>query len=626
MKRKFDIKNIKPQFRELTITKSAIDVANRTIEIAFVSELPVERYFGMEILDCAPSSVRLGRITDGGPLLVNHNIDEQVGVVESVKIGSDRIGRAIVRFGKGEYADEIFNDVVDGIRTKISVGYQIFNMILETEKDGLQSYRITDWEPYEISVVSIPADNGVGVGRSTGLILTNKDQTMEKTPEQIAADAAALAASTRAAVIPAAPVVHAAPAVNVTEVQNATRAAALAQSRELIAIGERFKDFGGEELARQHISEGKTPEQLSAAILERAAVKKPVPTGEIGLTEGERKHYSFLRIMNALANPTDAKAQKAAAFELECSHAARALNPRENNGITIPYDVLLQASGQRILNVGQGNAGGYTVDTQVMGGSFIEILRKRLVTANLGATVMNGLTGNIAIPRQNGAGTAYWVAEGTAPTGSQQSIDQVTMSPKTVGAYTDYSRKLLIQSSIDVENMVRNDLSKIIALEIDRVALYGTGSATQPTGIKNTAGIYDIAFTGATPTFAEIVSLETAVAAANADLGTLAYAVNASMRGALKTAPKVSGYPTYIWDGSDTPVNGYRTEVSNQVASGDVFYGNWSELMIGFWSGLDLLVDPYSNSTSGTIRVVALQDTDIAVRHPVSFVRGNNAL
>ena len=439
---------------------------------------------------------------------------------------------------------------------------------------------------------------------------------MEKTPEQLAAEEAARVAATRAATPPAAP-------VNVQEIQNATRNQELTRTRELLAVGEKFKEFGGEELARQYIGEGKSPDELKSAILERAGTRKPVQTGEIGMNEREVKQYSFLRVMNAMANPSDRAAQEAAKFELECSNAARAKTPRDNNGVTVPYDVL-----SRTLTAGTGSQGGYTVDTEVMGASFIEILRNRLVTNTLGATVMNGLTGNIAIPRQTGGATAYWVAETVAATGSTQAIDQVTMNPKTVGAYTDYSRKLLIQSSIDIENMVRTDLAKILALEIDRAALYGTGSSTQPTGLKNTTGINNVAFAGATPTFTEVVSMETKVAAANADLGTLAYAMNATMRGSLKTAAKIgSTFPVFIWDGtSDTPVNGYRAEVSNQVATNDIFYGNWSELLIAFWSGLDLLVDPYSNSTSGTIRLVALQDTDIAVRHPLSFVRGNTSL
>jgi hypothetical protein len=187
------------------------------------------------------------------------------------------------------------------------------------------------------------------------------------------------------------------------------------------------------------------------------------------------------------------------------------------------------------------------------------------------------------------------VAENTAPTESNQAFDQVTMSPKTVGTYVDYSRKLLLQSSIGVENFVRGDLTRVIGLGIDLAGLYGTGSANQPTGVKNQSGINTKDFAAAAPTFAEIVALETLVADDNADAGTLAYLVNSTGRGGMKTTEKASSTGQFIWEQGNT-VNGYRCEVSNQVAAGDFWFGNWADLVIGMWSGLDITVDPYTAS------------------------------
>ena len=282
---------------------------------------------------------------------------------------------------------------------------------------------------------------------------------------------------------------------------------------------------------------------------------------------------------------------------------------------------------QRDLTVGTATAGGHTVATDLLASSFIDILRKQSVAMRLGARTLMDLEGNIAIPRQTGAATGYWVAESGAPTESQQAFDQVTMTPKTLGAYVDISRKLLIQSSIDVEAFVRGDLARVIALEIDRAALYGSGASNQPTGVANQSGINTgtANFAAADPTFAEVVDCETVVAADNADIGTLAYAIDAAMRGAFKTTEKASGTAQFIWETGNT-VNGHRCEVSNQVVDGDVFFGNWDDLIIGMWSGLDVLVDPYTASTSGTVRIVALQDTDIAVRHPESFCLNNDGV
>jgi len=249
------------------------------------------------------------------------------------------------------------------------------------------------------------------------------------------------------------------------------------------------------------------------------------------------------------------------------------------------------------------------------------------------------LVGNIAIPRATGGATAYWVAETGAPTESQQAFDQVALSPKTVGAFTDISRKLLLQSSIDVEGFVRNDLATVLALAIDLAGINGSGASNQPTGILNTAGIGSVAggTNGLAPTYQNMIDLETAVALANADVGAMGYLTNAKVRGKLKSTQKVATYgDDFVW-GEDGAVNGYAATVSNQVPSNltkgtstgvcsAILFGNFADLIIGQWGALDLTVDPYTGSTSGTVRVVALQDVDIAVRHAESFAAMKDAL
>jgi HK97 family phage major capsid protein len=286
----------------------------------------------------------------------------------------------------------------------------------------------------------------------------------------------------------------------------------------------------------------------------------------------------------------------------------------------VPSEVL-----RRDLTVGTASGAGDLVGTDFRPGSFIELLRNRSALAGLGVTSLTGLTGNVAIPRQTAAATAYWVAESGSPTESQQTVDQVNLSPKTVGAFTDYSRRLMLQASIDVEQMIRQDLATVLALEIDRVGLYGLGNTSQPLGIKLTTGINTENFGAATPTYTEVVSMESKIAADNADIGAMAYLMNATMRGNLKTKDKGTDTGAYVFEPGGT-VNGYSAVVSNQVESGDIFFAVWSQLIMAMWSGLDLTVDPYTHSTSGTVRVVALQDVDFAVRHPEGFCRGNDTL
>lgn len=602
--------------REMTFSREAASAEDRTVTLAFSSEQPYERWWGIEVLDHGASAIRLDRLKDGAPLLLNHDSDKQIGVVESVEIGADRIGRAVVRFGKSALADEILSDVMDGIRRKVSVGYMIHDLVLAEKNKDAEVYRVTDWEPFEISIVSVPADNSVGVGRDLKPTPIEQDKTMSL--------------ETETAPQPTVP-----PAVDVRAIQEQARTAELRRINDLEKVGQKFAQFGGVELAREYIAAGKTLDDLNAAILERAGTKKPMPTAEIGLTDKEARGFSFLRLLNAAANPNDRRAQEAAAFELDASNAARSKLGKDPRGsVTVPYDVL-----KRDLVAGTATAGGNTVATDLLAGSFIDILRNRLAIAQVGSTMLTGLNGNVAIPRQTGAAQTFWVAENAAPTESELTVGQVTMTPKTVGAFTDISRRLMLQSSIDVEALVRNDLTQILALAIDLAAINGSGASNQPRGIINTAGIGSVAggTNGANVSWSNIIALETAVAVANADVGSMAYLTNARQRGQMKSISKVSGQNGFIWDDGATPVNGYPCGISNQVpsnltkgsASGvcsAILFGNWADLLIGMWGGLDLMVDPYTGSTAGTVRVVALQDVDIAVRNVVSFAAMLDAL
>ena len=612
-----DIAQVREQrfHRDLAIDRaagSAITDDDRTVEVAFSSEEPYERYFGIEILDHSPSAVRLGRLQSGGAVLVDHDTRDHVGVVELVRVDSDRRGRALLRFGRSARAAEILQDVRDGIRSLVSVGYRVHDMVLDRRgaKGEPDSYRVTDWEPFEISLVSVPADHSVGVGRSDSQSSRNQEFQMETTiHEQTAAPA---------------------PAVDAREIENKARTAEVARIRGIQSIGDHFK-LGDK--ASKAIEAGTSLDDFRALTIEHLSqTAKPIDT-DIGLSAREVKQFSFLRAIHALANPNDRRAQEAAAFEYECSRAASEQMGKAARGMLVPSDVL-----KRDLSVGTTTAGGHTVETDLLAGSFIDLLRNRSYMMQV-ATVLSGLNGNVAIPRQTAGATAYWVAEAGAPTESQQAFDQVTLTPKTLGGYTDFSRRLMLQSSIDVESMVRRDLATVLALEIDRAALHGSGSSNQPTGVAATSGIGSVAggTNGLAPAWSHIVALETEVAIDNADIGALMYVTNAKVRGKLKTVEKASSTGQFVWADGDTPLNGYRSLTTNQVSStltkgtssgvcSAIFFGNWSDLLIGMWGGLDLLVDPYTSSTTGTVRVTALQDVDVAVRHPESFAAMLDAL
>lgn len=613
-------KHLKPGTRcerAATFDRAAVDDEARTVELAFSSEQPCERWWGVEILDHSPQSIRLGRLSSGGPLLMDHDDRDHVGVIESVRIDADRVGRAVVRFGRSQRAEEIFQDVKDGIRRNVSVGYMIHKATLVETREDQEIYRVTDWEPHEVSLVSVPADAYVGVGRAMEDPRTVEQDEQAETPKpQAIKELRVMTTETQAP--------------DLAGIEQRAREGEHKRAADIIAIGEKY---GLQSLASDAVRSGMPVGEFQAKAIE-ALSSRAKPTADIGLTEREARRFSMVRAIAALAatGAESRKAREAAAFEIECSQAVADKIGREARGVFVPNEVQ-----QRDLVVGTTTAGGHLVSTDLLASSFIDLLRNRMSVMRAGAQMLTGLQGNIAIPRMTGAATAYWVTEGNAPTESQQAFDQVTMSPKTVGAFTDLSRKLLLQSSVDVEGLVRRDLATVLGLEIDRVALNGSGTAPQPRGVLQTSGIGAVVggTNGLAPTWAHIVELWSDVAAANADFGTTAFVTNSKVIGKLMTTEKATGTAQFVCPGFPdasgvTSIAGARAVVSNQVPSNltkgtssgvcsAIAFGNWADLIVGMWGVLDLMVDPYSNSTSGTVRVVALQDVDVAVRHAESF-------
>lgn len=625
----------KPLFRTLDIDRAQADEETRTVSLAFSSEEPVNRFFGQEILDHSKDAIRLDRIKRG-PVLVGHNHDDHVGVVESVEIGSDRRGRAVVRFGRSARAQEVFDDIQDGIRTSVSVGYRIHKMVMESVDEDLEIYRATDWEPFEISIVSVPADPTVGVGRSgedderdvvlerTASIEDNPMPDKDKTPAD--GGNALTADDLRAAE------------------SNAADAAQKAERKRVSAIMSVAKKRNAADLAQKFIDDGKSPEDFYRALLESDPDTgggidiDPDASNDIGLTDKQVRQFSFLKAIRAQLPGATRKDIEAAAFEREVSNAAAEQYKKSPQGFLIPDEVTRHnIIGKRDLSVGTSTAGGHTVETTLDSANFIDLLRNKVCVEAAGARVLTGLQGNLAIPRQTAGATAYWVAEAGAPTESQQAFDQVSLTPHTVGAFTDFSRKLVLQSSLDVEQFVRGDLAKVIGIEVDRVAIEGdpdtTATANEPRGILQTSGIgnVDNGTNGGAPTYDDIINIVREVMIDNALMGELGWIMNGQIWARLARTRVDTGSGQFILDANATArmLAGFPYQISQNVPAdgskgsgsnlSSLIFGNFDDFIFGYWSGVDLLVDPYTASTSGTVRVVALLDVDTAVRHAQSF-------
>jgi HK97 family phage major capsid protein len=598
-----------PQSRFLTIAKEAVSQEGRTVSLSFSSEEPVEQWYGFEILDHSPGACDLSRLNNGAPLMDNHR--GLIGKIESCSIDADRVGRCMARFSRAAKAEEMFQDVLDEIRTKSSVGYRVFAMVLEKTENGVETYRVTKWQPYEVSLADIPADDTVGVGRTMEFPHNQPIRTGEKvmppTPEEQA-------------------VIDAAQRTQAEATQRSQTQATLTAERtrvtEIGAIATRFAHVIPEmnALREKAINEGWTVDSVRCQVLEKMTGAQPIanPTPTIGMSENDKRTYSLTRAirMAAEGRPLDG-------IEGEASRAAAKLSRRDEpaKGFIVPDDIVIHKNMRSLTNT-DSTKGGYLIGTNVMVGETIELLRNKSVVMDLGAKVLTGLVGNIAIPRITGGAQVYWLpASGNVPP-SDMSFGQLAMSPHRIIVNTSLDKEFMNQTSADAEGMVRDDFNKVINLEIDRASIAGSGANGEPIGIMNIpTGLGSVTF-GAAATWLKILEFETALATANADLGRIAFLTSPGVRGKWKGIQKAANLP-FIWEAGANgggQVNGYRAEATNQVALNKVIFGNWEDLIIAFWAGIDVVVDPYTLARNGQVALTMTNWADIGGRHAGSFV------
>lgn len=643
------------------------DDDKRSIELAFSSEAPVERWFGTEILDHSEGACDLSRLNGGGALLLNHDPARQIGVVDSARIDKDGIGRAVVRFSRAADADAVYQDVKDGIRRLVSVGYAVNEWLNTKGTNGAaDTMRATKWMPYEISMVAIPADTTVGVGRSKrhedNPDLYDEDYEREEKPEGDESDdesrddepeanaegdddndesredddtadddsreeddestpppakgekqfpkAGKNNRNIKPTITMPAPVNA---AVNPAEKE-------IARVREIAAIGQRFNIEA--KVTEQFIRENKSVREFQDIVLNEQEKRHSKPIASLGMSDKEVKRFSIVRAMASLMTPGG----KLDGIEREaCDAMAKALG-RDAKGFFIPVDVL--RASRRDLSVGAPTAGGNTVETMVDGANLIELLRNKMVTTSLGVRTISGVKGNLAIPSQTGGATAQWLTEAQVGTRSAQAVGQVVMTPKHLQGATAYSKQLLSQSSIDVEAFVRDDLMAVLALAKDLAVLGGTGSGGQPTGIAYTAGIGSVTF-GAAATYAKIQAFETAVENANALLGTPAYVTTPNSKASWKAKNRFANTFSPLW-GDDNTVNGYKALSTKQMATINaindaVIFGNFADAIVADWDGFDVVVDPFSLSLNNQVSIVIHHMTDVGIRHAGSFAMSTDS-
>ena len=583
----------------------------KTYTFAASSEMPVERYFGTEILSHAPGDVRMDRI-DGGaaPLLFNHDWSDPVGMIRAGRVAD---GRLVVdaQFFDTVRAREV-QTMVDGGLRNVSIGYEIRDL----EEQGKKTFRATDWMPYEVSVVTVPADPSVGMGREYESVFS---AILPKAEVEMA--------------IPAKTTITGEPTM---ADENAT-AGAIADTRAApakpdSAAMERLRIKTITDLGRQHKiddntvrswidDEACTPDDAARRVLDtlvaRGGKSAGVNPSEIGMTRKEAEQYSTFKAIRAVLGQNWSKA----GLELEAHKAIQQRlggNPLNENTFFVPTEVqtIKRHMEKRDMTVAGSSGSNYLVGTDNV--SFIDLLRNRSVAMRMGATRLGGLVGNVTIPRETAAASTYWLStEATSITESQPTIGQLSLSPKHVGAYTEISRLLALQSSPDAETLVMSDLAQAIALEADRAVTFGSGGSGQPQGIVGTSGVG--AVTGSSIAFAGMLEFQTDIG--NALSPSCGYVTTPTIAALLKARVEVSSTYSPLWVGNilDGTVCGFRGMTSAQVSSGYILFGDWAQVVIAEWGSLAIEVNPYANFQAGLVGVRGLYAMDIGLRVPGAF-------
>lgn len=593
--------------------------------VSFSSDTELDRGFYIEKLNHLPGSIRMDRMNQGGAVLWNHNPDDQRGVVNRFWLDYNK-SKAEIRFSPNPAGQELKADVDAGIKKNTSVGYIIHNSRLAGSRDGKDIIEAIDWEPIEVSFVSIAADASIGIGRSLTVGEKAMDEKEKKTtsPER--------------------------DNIKVTDSVEQIRNDEKARIKEIRGIGVQFRNLEDiQTMVDKAIQDGTSKEAFQQEILKKLGdlQEQGVPIrsvgADIGMTPKEIKQYNICRAIMAYA---DGQFEKAG-LEHEAHQAVMRqfkLDPK-NGGFFVPFDIqqtnygeqmtrpemnrflskrslspyqqnLLRNVNRRDMLAGVFSQGGAVVPTELLVGSMIELLRNNMVMMQVGTQMLTGLVGNILIPKKTGASTAYWVNEAEAITESTPALGQVGMTMKTVGALADFSWDLLKQTSLDVQSFVISDLTETLAIEADRVILNGSGVNGQPRGILNTSGIGSV--NGGNLSWADIVEFLTDVRTANVRGEDLAWITNAAVEGITLTRNKEPGYPVYLNNGDGTML-GHPVWVTEQMPASTLLFGQYSQGIVGQWGVLEVVAENITQLPNRIIRVVAFMAMDYVIRQVVAF-------
>lgn len=593
----------KNQKREMTLTSDVLsDTDNRTVSLAFSSENPVVRTIGgqeyNEILLHNSENVNLERLQNKAALLFNHDFDNHIGVIESASIDPDHIGRALVRFSSVGIGAEKFEMVREGTLSKVSVGYSILDYRIEGD-----NLLITQWEPYEISMVSVPADDFVGVGRS--LEQDEQEQTEEPVnesePDQTATE------STDDGTEPSTEEIQEA-----EEVERATEQDEVSETDSINNTEQSDSSTDSNSESEQDVQTEEEPKdefEEETRIAELKAISRTFNiNAEItnsAISTGLSIDAFKRQVMN---KQTIIKEDKKMEFSL-------------NSLIRGMLDGEVKADGKRgvvIKNTDFVRAGVNTtnakdvIHTDVLYGSFIDVLRAESVLKNFPVQMYTGLTSEIALPKLSGDFTSAFgfISENGVSPEVDANFESVLMKPKTFTGSVPLSRSV-VKSCPQIEQIVTQAIVAGSAERLETLIMQGIVAAAQAAGKVQTVDAYD---------YATIVAAQGALGDEGVPFSSISAVMSPQTKATLRaTLRGTNTAAVYLFDDGD--LCGVPAYDSKVLAGQDfVIIGDFSKVAIAQWGdALELDLDDTTNRNRGSVIARVWADIDFVLTNPEAF-------
>ena len=647
-KRDFEGKTLTREFSGSLVDRK-LNEEDRTITFPFSSEAPVSRgYLGNETLDHSEGAINFERLNKSAPLLFNHNPDVVIGVVEKGWLDSgERRGMATVRFATNAAGNEAFEMVRTGIYSNVSFGYSVG----KTKEIDENNYRVLEFFPHELSLVSIPADyEKVGIGRAkeaeekidNNIAMPAKQESSNMQAQRINDVQKAASVASQTETLPKEKMTD---TPDLSVVRSEERKAERARTKEITALFRKHEM--GEQALEDVLDNPNADINYARALVCDKIEQKPTPTiSQIELNpEKDKVRYSLSAAMQAVNTGDWSSREAGFAREISQEVERTGVKRTSERSFLVPYTEIFKTRAS--YNTGAAGTGGNLVATDLLQDEFVYAFDNAVKAVGMGVQVLPGLVGDVAIPRQSSKSTVYWLAnETTAITQSESQFDQLTLQPKNAAVLSKYTRQTLLQATPGIDEFIRKDLSDRIAVGVDAGIINGSGSSGQMTGVLNQSGIGNVAMgtNGAALTLEALIDLEKEVLIDNAAGDRMGYLVNAKTLADLKSlraGGSASGDGAFLWNvdpsgigrgGTPGVINGYPIEVTNNVPSNltkgsssgvcsAVVFGNWESGILGVWgTGLELEMGLESDDFAKALQSVrAITTVDFGLRSASAF-------